>query len=174
MAIEDGCIEVVLVGLGMIGGGVARVLTEKSEMLSRQVGCPVVLKKIVEVDKRKHGSLGLKRELFTTDFSAIIKDENVDIVIELIGGEHPALEYIREALNAGKYVVTANKEVMAKHGDELLKLALEKRVNILYEASVGGGIPIIAPFKRDLIVNDIFAIYAIVNGTTNYILTRMA
>ncbi len=174
MAIKDGCIGVVLLGLGMIGGGVAKVLTEKSEMLSRQVGIPLVLKKIVEVDKRKHGLSGLKPQLFTTDFSEIIKDKDVNIVIELIGGEHPAFEYIREALNAGKYVVTANKEVMAKHGDELLKLASEKRVNILYEASVGGGIPLIAPFKRDLIVNDIFAIYAIVNGTTNYILTRMA
>jgi homoserine dehydrogenase len=173
MAVKDGDIAVGLVGLGMIGGDVAKGLIEKSEMLTRQVGTRVVLKRIVEVDDRKHGSLGLQSELFITDYYKMLNNDDIDIVIELIGGEHPAFEYIREALKAGKYVVTANKEVMAKHGEELLKLAHEKQVNILYEASVGGGIPLIAPFKRDLIVNDIFAIYAIVNGTTNYILTRM-
>jgi homoserine dehydrogenase len=91
-----------------------------------------------------------------------------------MGGEHPAFEYMKEALTRGKHVVTANKEVMSKHWVELLTVARDKNVTIRYEASVGGGIPLIAPFQQDLIANDISAIYAIVNGTTNYILTRMA
>ena len=99
---------------------------------------------------------------------------DVDIVVELMGGEHPAYELIKDSLTRGRYVVTANKEVMAKHGPELLGLAAEKGVDILYEASVGGGIPIISPLKRDLSANEISSIRAIINGTTNYILTRMS
>jgi homoserine dehydrogenase len=109
-----------------------------------------------------------------TDASAILSDPHIDIVIELLGGESPAFEFMREALDGGKYVVTANKEVMAKHGPELLTLAHERGVEILYEAAVGGGIPIIAPLKRDLLANDIVAVSAIINGTTNYILTSMS
>src|SRR4030042_2670174 len=90
------------------------------------------------------------------------------------GGEDPASEYTKRSLQAGRYVVSANKEVMAKHGPELLALAGKKGVDILYEGSVGGGIPIIAPLKRDFLANDITAISAIINGTTNYILTRMS
>jgi homoserine dehydrogenase len=98
----------------------------------------------------------------------------VDIVIELLGGEHPAYDLIKDSLTQGRYVVTANKEVMAKHGPELLALAAKNGVDILYEASVGGGIPIISPLKRDLCANEISSVRAIINGTTNYILTRMS
>ncbi|MBM3149358.1 MAG: homoserine dehydrogenase, partial [Chloroflexi bacterium] len=118
--------------------------------------------------------MNIPPNLFTTKFSDLLNDPDIDIVIELIGGEHPAFEYIKEALSHGKHVVTANKEVMSKHWSELLSLARQRNVALRYEASVGGGIPLIAPFQEDLIANDISAIYAIVNGTTNYILTQMA
>lgn len=162
-----------LMGLGVIGSGVAKVLLEKKDVLARQTGSPLVLKKVLEQDLSKHGSMGIEPHLFTTEFADIINHPEIDIVIELIGGEYPATDYIREALMAGKHVVTANKEVMAKHGYELLTLAQQCQVALRYEASVGGGIPLIAPFQEDLVANDISAIYGIVNGTTNYILTQM-
>jgi homoserine dehydrogenase len=118
--------------------------------------------------------LGIERSIFTTQFEELVSHPEVDIVVELVGGEYPAFEYIREALAHGKHVVTANKEAMSKHWSELLTVARDHQVALRYEASVGGGIPLIAPFQEDLVANDISAIYAIVNGTTNYILTRMA
>ena len=163
-----------LVGIGVIGSGVAKALLNKGNTLTRRAGIPVTLQKIVEKDLSKHGSLDINIELFSPDFNDIVNNPDIDIVIELIGGEHPALEFISQAIQAGKHVVTANKELMAKHGYSLLKLAHEHNVNLRYEASVGGGIPLIAPFQQDLAANDINAIYAILNGTTNYILTRMA
>ncbi|GAH37427.1 unnamed protein product, partial [marine sediment metagenome] len=101
-------------------------------------------------------------------------EPEIDIVVEVIGGESPALQYLKRALSCGKHVVTANKEVIAKHGAELLALAQQHKVGLRYEASVGGGIPLIAPFQYELVANKINGIYAIINGTTNYILTRMA
>ncbi len=163
-----------LMGLGVIGSGVAKVLMEKPDTLARAAGSPLVLKKVLEQDLSKHGSMRIEPHLFTTQFAEVVNHPEIDIVIELIGGEHPAFEYIRECLISGKHVVTANKEVMAKHGCELLVLAQEHQVALRYEASVGGGIPLIAPFQQDLVANDISAIHAILNGTTNYILTQMA
>lgn len=163
-----------LMGLGVIGGGVAKVLMSKPEALAREAGSRLVLKKVLEIDRSKHGTLGIERSLFTTEFRDIVEDPGIDIIIELIGGEHPAFEYIRECLQRGKHVVTANKEVMSKHWTELQTAADRYKVSLRYEASVGGGIPLIAPFQEDLVANDIRAIYAILNGTTNYILTRMA
>jgi homoserine dehydrogenase len=110
----------------------------------------------------------------TTDAADLLDDPAIDLIIEEMGGEQPAYDYLRRALQANKFVVTANKEVMAKHGSELLLLAREHNVDLLYEASVGGGIPIIAPLKRDLLANDILSVTAIINGTTNYILTSMS
>ena len=163
-----------LMGLGVIGGGVAKVLMEKPDALAREAGGRLVLKKILEQDLTKHGSMGFGRDVFTTQSAELFNHPEVDIIVELIGGEHPAFEYIREALTRGKHVVTANKEVMAKHWRDLLAVARKHEVALRYEASVGGGIPLIAPFQDDLAANDISAIYAILNGTTNYILTRMA
>jgi len=163
-----------LMGLGVIGSGVAKVLMGKPDTLIREAGSNLVLKKLLEKDLSKHGSLGIERGVFTTEFEELVGHPEVNIVVELMGGEHPAFEYIREALARGKHVVTANKEVMSKHWSELLTVARDHKVALRYEASVGGGIPLIAPFQEDLVANDISAIYAIVNGTTNYILTRMA
>jgi homoserine dehydrogenase len=163
-----------LMGFGVIGGGTALVLQNKKDALTKQAYGPLMLKRILEKDKTKYGTRNIDSALFTDNPDDIINNPDIDIVIELMGGEHPAFDYISQALRAGKHVVTANKEVMAKHGYELLNLARENHVDIRYEASVGGGIPLIAPFKQDLIANDILSIHAIVNGTTNYILTRMA
>jgi homoserine dehydrogenase len=163
-----------LLGIGTIGSGVARVLTEKSSKLKSETGTELVLRKILEKDVSKHGSAGISKKLFTSKFDSIVNDPDIDIVIELIGGEDPALKFIKECLVAGKSVVTANKEVLAKHGYELFKIAHKNSVDLRYEASVGGGIPLISPFLFDLVANDILAIHGIVNGTTNYILTRMA
>ncbi len=161
-------------GLGVIGSAVARVLLEKGEVFSKQLGAPVVLSRVLERDLAKADALSLDRAIVTTDGEDFFAGLEADIVIELLGGEKPAYDYMKWALQSGRYVATANKEVMAKHGPELLALAREKGVDILYEASVGGGIPIIAPLKRDLLANEITAISAIINGTTNYILTSMS
>jgi len=163
-----------LMGLGVIGGGVAKVLMGKPDTLTREAGSKLVLKKVLEKDLAKHGALGVDRAIFTTRFEELVENPEIDIIVELMGGEYPAFEYIREALTRSKHVVTANKEVMSKHWSELLTVARDHQVALRYEASVGGGIPLIAPFQEDLVANDISAIYAIVNGTTNYILTRMA
>lgn len=163
-----------LMGLGVIGSGVVSVLTTKSDKLYIESGRPLVLKKVLEKDTSKHGSMGLGKELFTADFEEFLNGPEIEIVIELIGGEYPAFDFIKRCIMAGKHVVTANKEVMAKHGYEILQLARDNKVDVRYEASVGGGIPVISPFIDDLMVNDIKAILGIVNGTTNYILTRMA
>ena len=161
-------------GLGVIGSAVAQVLLEKADAFSNQLGAPLVLSRVLEKDLQKVDALSLDRALVSTDGEDFFAGLEADIVIELLGGENPAYDYIKWALEGGRYVVTANKEVMAKHGPELLALAQEKGVDILYEASVGGGIPIIAPLKRDLLANEFTAISAIINGTTNYILSSMS
>ena len=171
---RDGKIGVGLLGLGVIGGQVARVLLQQSERMAQQVGRPVVLCRAAEIDQAKAEASVVPRELLTTDAKDVLDNPDVDIVLELIGGEHPALEFLTTALSQGKHVVTANKELMAKHGPEVISLAEQHRVNLLYEASVGGGIPIIGPLKNDLRANEITSVRAIINGTTNYILTRMS
>jgi homoserine dehydrogenase len=165
-----------LMGLGVIAGQVARVLTEKADALAEKVGCPIVLRKIkvLPQDMSRPQAKQMPAGLFTTEEDEFFQEPGIDIVVEAIGGESPALDYLKRALSGGKHVVTSNKEVIAKHGTELLALARRHGVGLLYEASVGGGIPLIAPFKHDLVANDITGIFAIINGTTNYILTRMA
>lgn len=163
-----------LMGLGVVGSGVARILTEKADVYARTVGCPLTLRRVLVRDPAKERAFDVDAGRLTTDPRAILDDPEIDIVIEVMGGETPAFDYMREALTRGKFVVTANKEVMAKRGAELLTLARAHGVDILFEASVGGGIPIIAPLKRDLLANEILGLRAIINGTTNYILTAMS
>lgn len=165
-------INIGLIGLGTIGGGVARILHEKAGFITKQLGVPLILAKVADLDESRKRSLP-DPNVFTTDANNILDNPDIDIVIELIGGEKPARDFIERALKGGKHVVTANKEVLSKHGPELLALATKNKLGLLYEASVGGGIPLIAPLKRNLQVNDISAIHTIINGTTNYILTRM-
>ena len=161
-------------GLGVVGGGVASTLLHRNQSIPHKSGCPIKLKKVLVRDPARHQSSSVPTELLTTDPRDILDNPEVHLLIEVIGGEYPASRYIREALTRGKHVVTANKEVMAKHGPELISLAAAKKVNLLFEASVGGGIPIVGPLMKDLLANDIRSIHAIINGTTNYILTRMA
>jgi len=165
-----------LMGLGVVSGQVARVLTEKAADLAEKVGCPLVLRKIkvLPEDLSRPQVKEMPRELFTTDDDEFFGTPDIDIIVEAIGGENPALEYHRRALKSGKHVVTSNKELIAKHGIELLALAHQNNVGLQYEASVGAGFPLIAPFKHDLVANKINGIFAIINGTTNYILTMMA
>jgi len=169
-------IGVGLMGLGVVGGGVAGVLTGKAEVLAEQVGCPLALKrvKVLKADLAKPLAKEIGLQLFTTDDDEFFNEPGVDIVVEAIGGEKPALDYLKRAITGGKHVVTSNKEVIAKHGADLFALAQQHGVGVRYEASVGGGIPLISPFQHDLVANKISGIYAIINGTTNYILTRMA
>jgi homoserine dehydrogenase len=150
------------------------MLQEKAEILAQQVGCPLILRRILVRHPQKRRTTPVEPGLLTTRAQDILADPEIDMVVEVIGGESPALEYISQALREGKHVVTANKEVIAKHGPELLSQAQERGVGLRYEASVGGGIPLVAPFQQDLAGNKISRIQAIINGTTNYILTRMA
>lgn len=163
-----------LMGLGVVGSGVARILTEKADIYARTIGCPLVLRHVLVRDPARERAFDVDPALMTTDSRDLLADPEVEVVIEVMGGETPAYDYVKEALSNGKFVVTANKEVMAKHGSELLALARAHGVDVLFEASVGGGIPIIAPLKRDLLANEILGLRAIINGTTNYILTAMS
>jgi homoserine dehydrogenase len=163
-----------LLGLGVVGSGVAEVLATKADSLAEQAGHRLTLKKVLVRDVKKRRPAKLSPALLTSHPEEVLSHPEVDIVIELMGGEHPATEYIRQALAHGKHTVTANKEVIAKHGYQLLSLAKKHNADLRYEASVGSGIPLISPFQEDLAANRISTIHAILNGTTNYILTRMA
>ena len=167
-------IGVGLIGMGVVGSGVARLIIEGSSTLRNQVGLPLNLNKVAVRDSRKQRSFPIGKNILGEEPEKLIKDDSVQIIVELMGGEHPALEFILGAVKNGKHVVTANKEVISKHGAEIFSLARENNVRVLFEASVGGGVPIISPLMRDLVANDVKSIKAIINGTTNYILTRMA
>ena len=163
-------VNVAILGFGTVGSGVAEVLTGHESSIARKVDDLVRLKYILDVREIPDSPFADK---FVKDFSVIEQDPEVDIVVETIGGATVALDFTRRALEAGKSVVTSNKELVATHGYELTQLAKEKGVCYLFEASVGGGIPIIRPLSQCLAANDILEIYGILNGTTNYILTRM-
>ena len=163
-----------LLGGGVVGSGVARVLIDKGETLGELVGRPLSLEGVLVRDAAKRRPNGPPADLLTTEAGDILDNPRVDVVVEVMGGQQPALDYLLRSISAGKHVVTANKEVMARHGPDLLARALDRGVRVLFEASVAGGTPIIAPLTRDLAANEVVAIRAIINGTTNYILTRMA
>ena len=167
-------IRVGLLGLGVVGSEVAHVLLQRSERLAEQVGATVTLHRVLVRDVAKERPHSIPAELLTTSPEDIVDNPDIDIVVELIGGEHPSFDLIDKALSNGKHVVTANKEVMAKSGYGLLSSAAQHGVDLRYEASVGSGIPILSPLRQDLAANNIASIRAIVNGTTNYILTKMA
>jgi homoserine dehydrogenase len=172
--ITQSVLRVGLLGLGTVGTGVADFLLKRGAGLAELFGCGLVLQRVLIRDPMRTRAIEIAPETVTTDVRDILQDPAIDVVVEVIGGEEPAHQYIRQALEHGKHLVTANKEVMAKHGLELVNLAAERDCDLYYEASVGGGLPLIGPFKRDLIANRISGIRAIINGTTNYILTRMA
>ncbi|MBM3939888.1 MAG: homoserine dehydrogenase [SAR202 cluster bacterium] len=163
-----------LMGVGVVGSGVATALHEKAGRIEAHVGAPVRLKRVLVRDATKVRP-SLPRDVHvTSNADDLLTDRGIAIVVEAMGGEQPAFDYIQRALHTGKHVVTANKEVLAKHGPELFAHAAEHGVSLRFEASVGGGIPIIGPLLSDLLANDLTAVHAIINGTTNYMLTRMA
>lgn len=161
--------KIAILGLGTVGTGVAKVVAENARQIEEKLGEPLELKTVLV----RHFKDGPYRHLMTDDFSQIEQDDEIRVVVETIGGVDAAYEYTKRALEAGKHVVTANKQLVAEKGCELLKLAQEKNVNYLFEASVGGGIPVLHPLTECLAANRIDEIYGILNGTTNYILTRM-
>ena len=163
-----------LLGLGVVGSAVAGVLLNKTDKLAERAGVSLTLKKVLVRDVNKQRTIKLEPHMLTNHAEEVTTNPEVAIVIEVIGAEHPALEYIKQAITTGKHVVTANKEVIAKYGYKLLSLAQKYNVGLRYEASVGSGIPLISTFQQDLAANDISAIYAILNSTTNYILTQMS
>ena len=167
-------INVGLMGLGVVGSGVAAHILGKASSLASVTGRNVNLKKVLVRDIARARDIDLPPGLLTTNAEDILADAEIHIVVEVIGGTDPVENHLKQALAAGKHIVTANKEVMAKSGPELLALARKNGANILFEASVGGGIPIVGCLMNELAANDIRSIRSIINGTTNYILTRMA
>ncbi len=167
-------IKIGLIGCGTIGGGVLTLLKENGAEISEKIDAELVLAGVAERNQARLEELGVPVLLRNADAESLLDDPDIDIIIELIGGIEPARAFIRRALENGKYVVTANKDLIATHGGELLALAHEKGLNIFYEASVGGGIPLIRPLKQGLIADRLNRVVGIVNGTTNYILTRMS
>ena len=159
-----------MLGHGVVGSGVVEVLLKNSERIAESAGQRIDVKYILDI--RKFSDVPYTN-LFVDDFKTISGDKDVSIVVETIGGVGAAYEYTKELIEAGKSVVTSNKELVAQHGYELLKLAGEKGVNYLFEASVGGGIPVVRPIAQCMSANIITEIYGILNGTTNYILTEM-
>jgi len=166
-------VKLVLLGLGTVGCGVAQALQTNADAYADQAGIPLAIRRVLVRDVDKPRPVQLDRSLLTSNAEDAL-GVDADIVVELMGGEQPALDYIKASLQDGRHVVTANKEVVSKHWPDLLTLADKSEVDIHYEASVGGGIPIVSPLRRDLAANKITSVRAIINGTTNYILTRMA
>ena len=162
-------IQIAILGLGTVGTGVAKVVAENAKQIERKLGEPLQVKAILV----RHFKDGPYRQLMTDDFRKIEEDESIRVVVETIGGVEAAYEYTKRALQAGKHVVTANKQLVAECGCELLELARKKNVSYLFEASVGGGIPVLHPLTQCMAANRIDEVYGILNGTTNYILSRM-
>lgn len=163
--------NIAILGFGVVGGGVADVIAENLEIIEKRINDKLNIKYILDLRDFPDSPFG---HLVTHDFNVILNDPEVTVVAEMMGGSHPAYDFSLAALKAGKSVVTSNKEVVSKFGVELLSVAREMGVRYMFEASVGGGIPIIRPLVNDLAANSINSINGILNGTTNYILTQMA
>lgn len=164
-------IRIGMLGFGTVGTGAYRMLLDNQAAIFRKVGLEIDVVRIGIRDADKERPLAA--ELFTTDLQSIVDDPSIDVILELIGGVDPAADLVERAINNGKHVVTANKELIAKHGSRLVHLARDKGLDLHFEAAVGGGIPLIQPLKHQLAGNDVLKMMGILNGTTNYILTKM-
>lgn len=167
-------VKVGLLGLGTVGTGVVRIVEGHQEDLASQVGSPIVIEKVLVQNKNKARNIAIDNDKLTEDPWDIIRHPDIDVIVEVMGGIGLTKEYILEALSLGKHVVTANKDLMALHGPEILAKAQENRCDVLYEASVAGGIPIIRTLVEGFSSDRINKIMGIVNGTTNFILTKMS
>jgi homoserine dehydrogenase len=170
----SGELKVGLLGLGVVGSEVASHLFRYVDSIERKFGTRVEIKKILVRDLSKPRGETIPDSLITTNPEEVLRSPELDVIVEVMGGEQPAATYLSDALISGKHVITANKEVMAKFGPSLLELANRNKVRLLFEASVGGAIPIIGNLSSDLIANKVSSIRGIINGTSNYILTRMS
>jgi homoserine dehydrogenase len=166
-------IGVGIVGFGTVGTGVAKILLNNAALITRRVGVPVELVRVADLDIVRERGVALAAGVLTTDSKQVLTAPDIDIVIELIGGYDTAKRVILDAIAAGKHVVTANKALLALHGEEIFDAAVRKGVDVGFEASVGGGIPVIRALTEGLAGNTIESIYGIINGTSNYILSRM-
>ncbi len=167
-------VKIGLLGLGTVGTGVVRIVEGNQEDLSSQVGSPIIIEKIAVKNTEKDRVIPIERTKLTEDPWEVIRHPDIDIIVEVMGGIDQTKEYILEALERGKHIVTANKDLMALHGSEILAKAQEKQCDVFYEASVAGGIPIIRTLIEGFSSDRITRIMGIVNGTTNYILTKMS
>ena len=165
-------IKIALLGAGTVGSGVVRTLAMNAETITGRSSARIEIKTILVRDAKKYRP-ELDGIVLTDNFDEILRDDEISVVVEVMGGITPARDYMLQAMAAGKHVVTANKDVIAQHLSELYAAADENNVDFLYEASVGGGIPIIKPLKECLTANKITEIMGVVNGTTNYMLTKM-
>ncbi len=167
-------ITVGLIGFGTIGTGVVKTLQMNGELITKRLGAEIRLKKIADLDIETDRGVKVDPSILTTNAEEILNDPEIDVIIELMGGYHPAREFILKGIENGKSIVTANKALMAKHGEEIFEAAEAKGVSIGFEASVGGAIPVIRTIKEDFAANEILSIFGIVNGTANYILSKMS
>ena len=167
-------VNVGLIGFGTVGSGVAKILRERKSLLTEKIGLEINIKKICDKDVVSKRAVSVDKALLTKEAKDIIDDPQIDIVIELIGGIHPAKEFITQALNKGKHIVTANKALLAQEGKELFALAKDRGKNIYFESAVGAGIPIIKSLREGLVANKFNNIFGIVNGTSNFILSKMS
>jgi homoserine dehydrogenase len=165
--------KVAIIGLGTIGTGVARLLVEEKERIARHVGRPVELAYVVDMDLRRKRNFTLPPGLLTDDLNVVLNDPEVSVAVELVGGLEPARSIVLKLLDSGKDIVTANKALIAEHGHELFDKARDMGRSVAFEAAVAGGIPIIASINESMIANQIESIHAILNGTSNFILTQM-
>jgi homoserine dehydrogenase len=169
---ENKSVNIGLIGFGTVAGGVHRILNERKKEIASLLSSSINIKKIYTRGNRNPSASGVK-ELMVKSVDDIINDKEIDIVIELIGGISPAKEYIIRSIESGKSVVTANKALLAEHGEEIFKLCVNNNVHIGFEAAVGGGIPILRSIKNGLAGDSIKSVYSIINGTSNYILSKM-
>src|SRR4030066_1488857 len=166
-------INVGIIGFGTVGAGTVRILLKNKDILKERIGFEINLKKIADLNITRDRGISISPDILTTNADDILNDPHIDIVVELIGGIRPAKDFILKAIQNRKHVVTANKALLATAGNEIFNAALEARVEIGFEASVAGGIPIIKIIRESLVADRIKAVYGIINGTSNYILTKM-
>jgi homoserine dehydrogenase len=166
-------IKVGLIGFGTVGSGVGKILQKNSKLIEKRMGARLILRRVADIDLETDRGVKLNPGVLTRKAEDVIKDPEIDIVMELIGGIEPAKTFILKAIQNRKHIVTANKALLALHGDEIFKEAHRYGVDVNFEASVGGGIPLIRSIKEGLVANRIHSIFGILNGTSNYILSKM-
>ena len=166
-------LKVGLLGCGTVGAGVVRLISQNAEQLAARVGAPLEIRRVLVRDLQRPRPSECPKEWLTTDPEAVLGDSSIDIIVEVMGGEEPARSYLERALASGKAVVSANKLLLAKHGPALLRTAVRQSVDLAFEAAVGGGIPVIRTLREALTGDRVLSVHGILNGTCNYILTRM-